>query len=488
MILFFLITGTLARTESFGPPRHPNLLPMHMRPDRDYAGTHYSLPAELEDFAVSVPPPRDPLPGTGPDPFDPWAISNQDVDCCMLLPAYDPWLADPQWYDVLGRDAVDQLRIFMLPTAAEQVAQMLALLDEFPCRGPDMLYKAVQRGNVDVLRALLDRGVAAAPPGDGVGMWEYREGPGETPIHEAAYRGCLECIQMLVQEAGVHPDAGILRGSRLFTPLTYAVEQGHLDVVEWLLDTGRVNPARMQWTPSAKGILMQTVDDLLITDVSKPPLLNMTAEAMGFVAGLGSWRLRPESHWDMVKLFVRWTGCTPPPKEGDVRSDKFFPYFPLSKYQRAVLTEGFRRAAGHGRYETMQALASYLSLSDSQPLIAQYDISSDLIKSLMSSIENMVWNDNATVFKYLTQVTFGLPGVVYELDSEAGLQISEMLEECLENAVYLNSVQIFRLLIDEYWPNIHESFTDPGSMDKWNQLMKHQRRGTPPNEIIKYMA
>ena len=56
---------------------------------------------------------------------------------------------------------------------------------------------------------------------------------GETPLHEAAYRGLLDMVQELVQRGAV-PERPNHHGT---TPLLYAAERGHPDVVKFLLDS-----------------------------------------------------------------------------------------------------------------------------------------------------------------------------------------------------------------------------------------------------------
>ncbi|KAH7110380.1 ankyrin repeat-containing domain protein [Dactylonectria estremocensis] len=106
-------------------------------------------------------------------------------------------------------------------------------LDEFPSRGPDLLHKAVVYGKPNVIRALLERG-------------DDPELKAEDCIHDAALSGCVDCVNILVTEAGVDPDLvdHDLFGCCSWTPFLAAVLYGNRDVVEWLLNTGRVNTTR----------------------------------------------------------------------------------------------------------------------------------------------------------------------------------------------------------------------------------------------------
>jgi ankyrin repeat protein len=91
------------------------------------------------------------------------------------------------------------------------------------------------RGRTNVVRALIE---AHVPPQPAPGCSEHDEYL--LSIHTAAYKGHLACVQVLVEEGGVHPD-DVSVGH---TALMRAVMSGNVDLVRWLLETRRVNPIR----------------------------------------------------------------------------------------------------------------------------------------------------------------------------------------------------------------------------------------------------
>jgi hypothetical protein len=122
----------------------------------------------------------------------------------MVYSSY-PWhpyhLEDPRFYDQLGRDPMTQMRVYMLPSEDEQVCHVLGVFNLFPKRGLDILFDAALRGKAKVVSALLEAGVPAHPvPGSEDEEKEL------LPIHTAAARGHLGCVQVLVDQGGVDPD------------------------------------------------------------------------------------------------------------------------------------------------------------------------------------------------------------------------------------------------------------------------------------------
>ena len=62
-----------------------------------------------------------------------------------------------------------------------------------------------------------------------------------TPLHGAAYNGCVGCATALLDEGGAFVDVANSRG---FTPLHYAAQQGHAEVARILLAAGADPGAR----------------------------------------------------------------------------------------------------------------------------------------------------------------------------------------------------------------------------------------------------
>ena len=62
---------------------------------------------------------------------------------------------------------------------------------------------------------------------------------GDTPLHRACKRGCLDIVKLLIEEYGCDPT--VRTGSNK-NVLHYACGHGHIDVVKYLIDKQHVNP------------------------------------------------------------------------------------------------------------------------------------------------------------------------------------------------------------------------------------------------------
>lgn len=91
--------------------------------------------------------------------------------------------------------------------------------------GFDAINISAQRGNLELFKYLLEQG------GD---INTQSEGPGDMPIHHAAYAGNVEIIALLINK-GVKAN---VQNNFTETPLHDAADQGKLDVVKLLLKNG----------------------------------------------------------------------------------------------------------------------------------------------------------------------------------------------------------------------------------------------------------
>ncbi|KAF3318690.1 hypothetical protein TWF173_006705 [Orbilia oligospora] len=75
---------------------------------------------------------------------------------------------------------------------------------------------------------------------------------GRTPLSYAAEGGYADVVKLLLETGRVEPDPVLPRAGR--TPLSYAAAGGHLAVVQLLLDTGRVDPDSMYMASGASRV------------------------------------------------------------------------------------------------------------------------------------------------------------------------------------------------------------------------------------------
>ena len=93
-------------------------------------------------------------------------------------------------------------------------------------RGRTALHFAAQSGSAAVVSLLLEAQLV-----DVDARAAYNDGPGRTPLHEAALKGHVEAARVLL-EHGCH--IGLPCGFEDETPLAFAIENGHLRLVQLL--------------------------------------------------------------------------------------------------------------------------------------------------------------------------------------------------------------------------------------------------------------
>lgn len=94
--------------------------------------------------------------------------------------------------------------------------------------GHTCVHEAAERGDIEALTLLLDAGGACA-----LGVYDYLE---NTPLHWAAMRGHIEAMRLLLARGA---DVNANNAPRIgLTPLDRAVEEGQVLAAEILLDAG----------------------------------------------------------------------------------------------------------------------------------------------------------------------------------------------------------------------------------------------------------
>lgn len=363
-----------------------------------------------------------------------YAVNSISKNAIIPLPDSDP---EP-WHLERPRDVLS-LRHEDDDT---QVQHVLQLLDEFPDRGPNLLHHAAIRGTPNIMLALLARGVDPSSKAD---VW----GHGHV-IHTAASNGCLECVKVLVTEVGVDPDlvdecSHFDCRSPGWTPFVIAVGWDYRDVVEWLLDTGRVNTTRelpgygmnalqyaVAYHPHLADLLLdhpQAREDRRVLGVTEAEYLGPRILALAATGG-------------DVELFRRLLSELGYPTSSDDSSA--WRSHLLADAQREKLQEAFHGAAqgAHGDIARLLLEDYFHAPGD----LASFFSDSRMAWSLEEGTERAIGNNDTETFSML----LSLLQHSGELKSYSRRRYNQHLWDCLTSATVEKATGIVRLLVEEY--------------------------------------
>uniref|UniRef100_A0ACD5YL37 Uncharacterized protein n=1 Tax=Avena sativa TaxID=4498 RepID=A0ACD5YL37_AVESA len=89
----------------------------------------------------------------------------------------------------------------------------------------DIAFKAAFDGNISLLKKMASK----------VDLRGAKDADGNTALHLAAIKGCLESCRFLVEESGVDVNSVSKTGG---TPMLYAAREGNVQIIRYLLDRG----------------------------------------------------------------------------------------------------------------------------------------------------------------------------------------------------------------------------------------------------------
>ncbi|KAK7221496.1 hypothetical protein V2G26_009499 [Clonostachys chloroleuca] len=185
-----------------------------------------------------LPPPKPDI----PEPPRGMALSIAPAGHCL-------WLYDYEYYDQLGRDPLQQARIWLITDTEERVSKLKEVLENYPksVHRRNILYEAALRGDEALVRCLVSTGLKVHPDiaplseederadeeAKQNGEIPDRDDPSVVPVHAAAARGHVGCLKIFLEEGHVDVD---IRDSIGRTPLIIGAHKP--SVVRYLLEQG----------------------------------------------------------------------------------------------------------------------------------------------------------------------------------------------------------------------------------------------------------
>lgn len=346
---------------------------------------------------------------SGPPPIDPTNIATTGpyAGLPVLPPGFVwnqyPWhpsfMSDPEWYDTLGVDALERRQVFKITDENELHRALGELLDEFPNKGMEMMFQSAVKGRADAIRWLLQKGVRAHPVDDG----EAEEGDDMTcvPVHAAAFNGNLECLKVLVEEAGVSVNVTDDLGG---TPLMRAATGKRTDIVRWLLEKG-ADPTPVQEMEggahfSALDFAAHEGDPEGLKIIFEVLEEKFTAEEKDTRSIVTSQLLQAAAYSGKVDAlqFLLSKGGFPP--DGVTE---------LNAAQRDVIEMALRRAQ-KAEADLLRILLSYFTKPDVDGRLQYFHTQPETTDSLVSTAMNAIGRGDTETFELVWQTTLDDPG------------------------------------------------------------------------------
>ncbi|RFU25093.1 hypothetical protein B7463_g11248, partial [Scytalidium lignicola] len=370
------------------------------------------------------------------------------------FPPAPEFLEDPEWYDTTGKDALEQRQIFSLPTADEQVEQILQLLHDFPDHGLNMIFAAAVKGNAPVIRALLDAGVKAHPEAGA------NDDMTLVPLHAAAFNGNLECVKVLLKVGGVDVNAvddlggtALMRASSGANPsiVKFLLERNadptirqnsDVDALEFAAGRGQLETVKMLVDHS---IRTAKVNQEIPTE--QKPTRGISVTALALAAGADSGNV------EVIKFLLEHMGHTFEPKDRNRMGGK------LSPQERKAIEGAVKRAALHPHIGVLEILLHLLTDTPPQEQFQDLGLSADLLEAFIDGMFNAVSKDNIEGLEFNWNI-------VFNLNSDRQTEKPQIVDELLHSATQHSSLSPTKLFlqkgsagINTYDPNLPNPFS-----------------------------
>ncbi|KAJ4292761.1 hypothetical protein N0V90_009424 [Kalmusia sp. IMI 367209] len=342
-----------------------------------------------------------PYPIITPDYVPGMSVSVMPLDSKHAL-----WLDDYEYYDQLGRDPLQERKIWGIEDAQERVERLQEVLEEYPkmMHRRNMLFKATIRGDEELVRCLIDAGVDIQPDIQKVleeekNKEEVEPDPNNpdlpekfdktcAPVHAAASGGHLGILKMFF-ESGVDID---VRGEFGDTPLICA--HGRPELMHYLLDQGADATLRIydneeanEWHGEhAKANALERTAPHGNADI-----INRLLDVPGVEVTPTVVKLAPRGDLEALRLVLERGGYHPDAQDKiELLTDK----------QKEVIDTALPEALECGEFESMKLILSYTSIVNERGELAE-TLPEALHKSFVYGAYNALIGNDIPKFEYI---------------------------------------------------------------------------------------
>lgn len=395
-------------------------------------------------------------------------IDNLEVPEGMALSVFPPtreYMRDPMWFDAVGRDPIDQRKIFRLSSHEEMKDGISSVLEEWPRYGPAIYAKAAEQGRLDVMRILLELGAESDPK-----TMKQQEGEADedVPLLEvehsyltAIIQGRLDIIKVLVEEGGVPVNYEDDQDGLL--AIAYAASLGkNADIVRWLLEHGatitmdRPGGKIGDLTTAIKGGKPEIVKMTLADDQAVAAGLQIKITDLPMAAFSGNV--------EMVR-FVLQSDCfgIPNPDEGLAGRGQI----QLESSHIQQIQESLDQASSKGALDSVRLLLKQLTPTRDDGKLEPFRLSDARQTGLYNSTEDgLESKDIAEIFEILWDTCLHhAPENEESIEKRISLPPEERLRRSLITACANGRPRTVKLLVEKYGTDInhvsHKYFTTP---------------------------
>jgi ankyrin repeat protein len=411
-----------------------------------------------------------------PFPIDtPDYVPGMSISVAPLSHKHALWLEDYEYYDQLGRDPLQQRKIWGISDASMRVEQLKEVLEEFPkqMHRRKILMKAITRGDEDIVRYLVATGLKAHPDLEKAKEQEEKEsedvemkdGASDNfslpdkedatiaPMHVAAVEGHIGILKIFI-ENGVPVDILDEFGR---TPFLAAAMSNRPEAMKFLLEQGADATARASGSELAKEYMnkLAAADALeAIACRGDVEMLNRLLEIPGVkVTPLAIWSAEVgNNNYAALRLLLEREGVVPLGEDKFVEVDG-------NKELRQVLIEKIPAGIQENDLKSLKLL-----LALGYPGIRFGNISSDQIpeelhKAFTYGAYTAIDNDQADKFEFIYNLGIKEHDIM-SLDNVPEDQHLN-LQHLLDDAAQKGSINCVRLLIEKYGAGPNQFRTPP---------------------------
>lgn len=387
------------------------------------------------------------------------------------------FLEDYEYYDALGRDPLQERKIWGISDDAERVEKLKEALADFPkqMHRRKMLFKAVVRGDEAMVRCLIDTGLKVHPDvekamedekkaedsngdndADNISLPD-KDDASVVPLHAAAAQNKLEIVKLFI-DSGVEVDARDEFGQ---TPLIAAARGCHVEILRYLLGKGADPTVRMNNSNLAK----EYMGSLAAADALEMAASAGSAEALRLLlehpfyesTKKGDNRENEKRDVWVTPLAIKWAAYADfdslklllergayPMEDKDGKSKAEL----LNAEQKQTIIDATSKAAEAGHLDSLKLLLSYQYPTDKDGSILPFDVPEILQKPFTYGAYNAMVHNQPAKFEYIYSLG------ITEHDSMSLDRLPEgqklNIQHLFERAVIAGSIDCARLMIEKY--------------------------------------